>query len=344
MTSPGTNLLDESWPLQDLEEVSACPYCGGMDQILVYQNIQDWSFGSAPGHWSYWGCRHCDALFLNPRPSAASIGKAYGSYYTHGAPQVQSFPGSLKQRLRNEYWYHLFGASAGPRLGMPRWTGPMFGLLTPWIAEPFGLRQLAALPKGFLIDVGCGNGDTVKLAGQLGWQALGIELDAAAVQAAQAQGLNVVEGGYEDLSLHEGQADCVICSHVLEHVHHPLRLLRLLLATLRPDGALLLSAPNASSYLRDKYGENWRGLEAPRHLAIPDAAWLIDWLESQGFHCSQWPSFDGVMMTESERITRRAPATAPCDIKAAKKAARMSAKPVPGKQDMVQIVCTRAPP
>ena len=40
-----------------------------------------------------------------------------------------------------------------------------------------------------LIDVGCGHGDKLKLASQLGWQARGIELDASAVQAAQAQGV-----------------------------------------------------------------------------------------------------------------------------------------------------------
>lgn len=342
MTSLNANSLDEAWPAYELEEVSVCPYCSRSDRTLAFQNVQDWSFGSAAGRWNYWRCAHCDALFLNPRPDAGSIGRAYGSYYTHGAAQGQGFLASIKQRLRNEYWSYLFATPAGPRLGLPQWAGPVFGLLKPWIAEPFGLRQLAKLPKGVLIDVGCGNGDTVKLAGQLGWQALGIELDAAAVRAAQARGLNVIQGGYEALSLHEGQADCLICSHVIEHVHQPLNLLRLLLAALKPGGVLLLSAPNASSHLLDRYGENWRGLEAPRHLAIPDAAWLIDWLRSEGFHCSQLPSWDFVMMIESERITRRALDTTPSDIRAAKKAARSTAKPSMGKQDIVQIVCTRS--
>ena len=344
MTHPGSNPLDNAWPPHDLETISACPYCGGGNQALAYQNVQDWSFGSAAGRWNYWRCGDCHALFLNPRPDTRSIGRAYGRYYTHGAAPRPTLLAAIKQRLRNECWSHLFATPVLPRLGMPRWASPIFRLFTPWVAEPFGLRQLAELPKGVLIDVGCGNGDTVKLAAQLGWQARGIELDAAAVRAAQARGLDVMEGSYEVLSLHEGQADCLICSHVIEHVHQPLRLLRLLLAALKPQGVLLLSAPNAASHLSDRYGENWRGLEAPRHLAIPDATWLIGWLRAEGFRCRQSLSHDVVTVIESERIARRALGTTSSAVRAGKKMARAIAKPAMDKQDIVQIVCTRERP
>lgn len=344
MTDPDPNLLDKPWPPNELETISACPYCGSKDQTMAYQNVEDWSFGSAAGRWNYWRCGDCHALFLNPRPDTRSIGRAYGHYYTHGSAPGPTLLASTKQRLRNEYWSHLFATSVLPRLGLPRWAGPIFGLFKPWIAEPFGLRQLAELPKGVLIDVGCGNGDTVKLAGQLGWQALGIELDAAAVRAARARGLHVIEGSYEALSLHQGQADCLICSHVIEHVHQPLKLLRLLLAALKPNGTLLLSAPNAASHLSDRYGGNWRGLEAPRHLAIPDATWLMAYLRSEGFCCRQSASYDVVMVIESERIARRAIDTSPADVRAGKKKARAFAKAPMDRQDVVQIVCTRERP
>ena len=265
-------------------------------------------------------------------PGANPVDKPWPPHeHTRGAEPRLTLPAAIKRRLRNEYWSYLFAA--------PVW--PVLGLLKPWIVEPFGLRQLAELPKGVLIDVGCGNGDTVKLAGQLGWQALGIELDAAAVQAAQSRGLNVIDGSYEVLSSHEGHADCLICSHVIEHVHQPLKLLRLLLATLKPQGVLLLSVPNAASHLCDRYGENWRGLEAPRHLAIPDATWLIGCLRSEGFRCSQSLSYDVVTVIESERIARRAFDTTPFDVRAGKKIARAIATPLMDKQDVVQIVCTR---
>ncbi len=336
------NPLELPWPVDALETISACPYCGSPDHTLAHEGVQDWSFGCAPGKWNYWGCSQCRALYLNPRPTSRSMGKAYGRYYTHDAAAEKGLLSVIKQRVRNEYWSHTLQTTIGPRLGTPSWAAVFFKRLKPWIAEPFGLRQLAQMPKGYLIDVGCGNGNTLKTAQQLGWRTLGIELDAHAVKAARAQGLLVIQGGYDELRSLAGQADCLMCSHVLEHVQEPLEMLRLLLAALKPRGVLLLSTPNASSYLRDFYGENWRGLEAPRHLAIADAAWLMNWLCAQGFQCTQVPCWDGVSAIESERIRRRDLTTRPTDVKAGKRAVRLYGKPSLHKHDTVQIVCTRA--
>ncbi|MES2949237.1 MAG: class I SAM-dependent methyltransferase [Pseudomonadota bacterium] len=211
-----------------------------------------------------------------------------------------------------------------------------------WIAEPFGLRQLAHFPKGLLIDVGCGNGDKLKLAAQLGWQARGIELDASAVKAAQSQGLQVEQGGYELLANYPGQADCIVCSHVLEHVHQPLDLLRLLLVSLSPRGVLLLSVPNARSFLRHHYGASWRGLEAPRHLAIPDGVWLAEHLRTQGVDCTQVTSYPLETAIESERIRRRGSSRIPADAHAAKATLRSIGEPSMAQQDLTQLVCVRA--
>lgn len=332
----------EAWPEWDLEEVARCPYCGESECRLAYEGVKDWAFACAPGRWNYWNCDHCRALYLQPRPTAGSIGRAYARYYTHARGASGGLLGPLKQRVRNEYWSHSLQTTIEPRLGLPRWAAWVTGWLEGRIAEPFGLRQWVQLPKGLLIDVGCGNGEKLKLAAQLGWQALGIETDATAVNAARVQGLQVLQGGYELLANYQGQADCVVCSHVLEHVHRPTHLLRLLLESLTPQGVLLLSAPNASSHLRHHYGENWRGLEAPRHLAIPDAAWLVAWMRAQGFACSQIPSHELETAIESERIRRRGLAVLPADVHAAKKLLRNRVPATLGQQDVVQLVCTRA--
>lgn len=334
-------MASEDWPADALEPVDACPLCGARERMLALDAVEDWAFGCAPGRWRYWECGGCQALYLHPRPTPQTIGDAYRRYYTHGGGSGGWLAG-VKQRLRNEHWSHLFQVSLQPRLGLPQTLAWTTHWLAPHIAEPFGLRQLAQMPKGLLIDVGCGNGDKLLLARQLGWRGVGIEMDAAAVQAATAQGLDVVQGGYERLANYAGQADAVVCSHVLEHVHQPLDFLRLLLASLRPTGVLLLSVPNASSGLRHHYGADWRGLEAPRHLVIPDACWLIAWLRAQGLECTQVPSHPIETAIESERIRRRALVAAPNDVRAARETLRVLPVQDAAHQDIVQLVCHRA--
>ncbi len=332
----------EPWPDGDQEAVPTCPYCAGPQRSLALEGVEDWAFASAPGRWNYWDCQDCHALYLHPRPTRATIGRAYARYYTHTEANGRGLAAALKGRLRNEYWSHAWNTSINPRIGLPVWAAWSLGWLKGRIAEPFGLRQWAQLPKGLLIDVGCGNGDKLKLAGQMGWSTVGIEPDQAAAQAAQAQGLKVRHGGYELLADYAGQADCIVCSHVLEHVHQPLELLELLLQALSPRGVLLLSAPNAASGLRQVYGENWRGLEAPRHLAIPDAAWLAQWLGARGMRCEQVPSLAMETAVESERITRRGLTPRPQDRQAARTRLQGLAAMGLAQQDVVQLVCQRA--
>lgn len=336
-------MASDVWPADALEAVSNCPYCGAEERALAFEDVEDWAFRCAPGLWKYWRCSRCSALYLHPRPNPASISRAYSRYYTHteslGRGGVIS---GLKQRVRNELWSQSWKISIAPRLGLPHWLGWSVACLKPFVAEPFGLRQWSQRPKGVLIDVGCGNGDKLSLAKHLGWQTMGIEMDASAVEAAKARGLQVEHGGYELLDRYQGRADCVVCSHVLEHVHRPRDLLRLLLATLKPHGVLLISAPNASSHLLRYYGNHWRGLEAPRHLAIPDAKWLIEWFSSEGVRCTQVPSYDMEAAIESERMRRQGNTVVPADVRAATVLLRKLRQAGMAQQDIVQLVCERA--
>lgn len=300
-----TSSIDQAWPEEGLERVDACPYCGSRSRTLAYKDVQDWSFNCAPGKWDFWDCEDCKSLYLDPRPTRETIGSAYATYYTHGDPSPASFLGTLKSRLRNECFSRELNAKISPRLHLPKFLEWAVVLIGKRVILPFGWKQLADQVKGRFVDVGCGAGLTVAIARQLGWDAMGLEIDPVAVTTARRSGLNVVEGTYEQLAQYEHVFDCVMCSHVLEHVHDPLDLLEKLKFALKPGGVLLLTLPNSLSGVREHFGADWRGLEAPRHIAIPSESQLFLLLVSAGFTVQSVADFRMETAVESLRIRRR---------------------------------------
>jgi SAM-dependent methyltransferase len=191
------------------------------------------------------------------------------------------------------------------------------------------------------MDVGCGNGYTLSLAKSLGWQTMGLDLDPSAVRAARAEGLDVQEGSYALLTDFGQVFDCIICSHVLEHVHNPQDMLRRLAKALKPDGTLLLSLPNATSLVRSHFGDDWRGLEAPRHLSIPSMSQLEANLREIGFSVRQRQLNCLWTAAESSRIQRRGTRINAHDRAVSKMLTASAVLSSDKEHDFVQFVCVR---
>lgn len=337
------SVIDRIWPIEELESVDHCPYCASNLRTLAYKDAQDWCFYSAPGKWTYWDCNECNALYLNPRPKEATISKAYSKYYTHNS-SVVSFKQKFKTRLRNEHLSHRFNINLLPRFNLPRVFNRVLMMLKSFVVIPFGFEQLIKLPKRKLIDVGCGSGTTLKLAKELGWSVTGLEIDIEAVRVARSFGLDVIEGDYRNLEQISNKFDCIICSHVLEHVYNPVDMLNLLISKLAPSGILLLSLPNSQSHVREQFGENWRGLEAPRHIAIPSLSWLRDFLKKNGYFVEQMQSLHDLTSVASNQImtarSKEIKVTFPKSI-----FYKLSSELTPeDKCDFIQFVCSKKLP
>jgi len=271
------SIIDADWI--GLDSVSSCPYCGGTDRQLLCAEVQDWTFYSAPGKWNYWECGRCCALYLDPRPSALTIGAAYSRYYTH----VPGFFQIVKRLVINETLSHNLGVSIRPRLYLPRFWRRLLRRFEAKAVAPFEITELALLPRGRVLDVGCGDGSTILLAKLLGFTVSGFDMDPGAVRAAVERGLDVVVGDFDALGNDFSDYDYIICSHVLEHVFDPLRLLSGIFSALKPGGVAFISCPNSQSSVRQVFGRYWRGLEAPRHLCIPSRDSLVAKLQNLGF-------------------------------------------------------------
>jgi SAM-dependent methyltransferase len=119
-----------------------------------------------------------------------------------------------------------------------------------------------------ILEVGCGTGARLRQLRDLGHQVEGQDVVPAAAVAAARLGLQVHVGELGDLPLAAGRYDAIVLNHVLEHVTDPTALLATCRRLLRPSGTVLAVFPNGASRTHRRFGTDWVGLDAPRHLHV----------------------------------------------------------------------------
>lgn len=287
IASPGPWLAD--WPSEGLQNVDRCPVCGAPDREILLNGLVDVLFSVANGRWNLQQCARCWCAYLDPRPDRETIGQAYGSYYTHvtgaGKERLDTRSGplrTLQTALANGYLNHRFGTQRYPASGWGRVAAAMLPRKREQLDAQFRFLPRAK-PGQRLLDVGCGNGDFLELAVEMGWEVVGLEPDPLAVVAARARGFNVIEGQIETVVGMALRFDAITVSHVIEHVHDPAAFLASANTLLPQGGALYVDTPNILSVGAEAFGPSWRGLEPPRHLVIFNLPALRELLDKVGF-------------------------------------------------------------
>ncbi len=98
------------------------------------------------------------------------------------------------------------------------------------------------------LDVGCGYGGTVHAAGQLGWEATGVDIDPALVASGRERfGADLRATTLPDPRLEGGRFGFIRMRDVIEHLPNPLEVLVELRRLLAPGGVLLIATPNEGS-------------------------------------------------------------------------------------------------
>lgn len=116
-----------------------------------------------------------------------------------------------------------------------------------------------------MLEVGCGDGKTLRKLQSLGWEVEGVDFDPSAVMNARRKGLTVHVGDVAEIK-GDGSFDAIISSHVIEHVPDPVAMLKDCYRLLKPGGIIVGITPNAESLGHRFFKADWRGLEPPRHL------------------------------------------------------------------------------
>lgn len=291
---------DTAWPHAQLESVHQCPVCNSIERSLLYSDLVDNVFFVAIGRWDIYQCGSCQSAYLDPRPSQTSIHKAYGVYYTHSSSSVNHAADNLgllkriRKMLSNGFFNYHFGTQRKPQIKLGRWLLRLWPGFYSRSQARFRYVKRPSGKRNKLLDVGCGNGDYMALAAELGWQVTGVEPDGKASAVARGRGLNVLSGGIEELSSIAEGFDVITISHVIEHVYDASSLLKKAYELLKPGGTLFVETPNIEGFGANNYGCYWRGLEVPRHLVIFSKKGLTGLMYSQGFHSLSFKSRLGV--------------------------------------------------
>jgi len=271
-----------------VREAPECLLCHS-EGVPLYQDLRDRLF-SAPGRWSLRKCSNpkCGLLWIDPMPLEEEIGKFYESYYTHQSPRTtaasETWPRRAYRVVKEGYLAYKYGYKSASISTWKKFLG-MFMYLHPGRRADldFSVMYLPARPNGHLLDVGCGSGWLLRQMQNLGWNVEGVDSDSTAVENAQREGLQVRLGSLEAQQYPDSHFDAITMSHVIEHVHNPLRLLRECHRILKPGGYLVVVTPNAESWGHKLFKKAWLHLDPPRHLHIFTISSLRNLVERAGF-------------------------------------------------------------
>ncbi len=160
------------------------------------------------------------------------------------------------------------------------------------LGSTYGLLAGHVPPGATVLDVGCAGGNfAAALSRERGCTVTGIDVDAGAVAAAQAQGIDahVLDLGVATIGslMGERRFDRIVLADVLEHLVHPQSVLGEVRGLLAEGGRVLVSLPNVShvdvalSLLEDRFEYRAAGLLDRTHLRF----FTLDSFAELASHC-----------------------------------------------------------
>jgi SAM-dependent methyltransferase len=270
-------------------EPAACPLCGHEHSRPMIVT-SDLLYGF-PGQFTLATCDACGHVFMNPRPTRATIGHCYSADYgpfradvgtsqiSHRKSQISNSKSQEARSFRSWTWLRK----------IVLWWIDSRATVIPAIASGDATNSRSAQDSSRIIDrpraleLGCSHGVFLEQLRQRGWDCVGIEPSAEVAARARAKGFDVRATSLEDAHLSNRDFDTVFAWMVVEHLHDPIGTPRLARELLKPDGWLLFSVPNFGGWERRLFGRFWYGLADVTHLQHFTAKSLRQLLETTGF-------------------------------------------------------------
>ena len=223
-----------------------CGLCGGTE-YRRWWTVGDYDIGA---------CSRCALVQVMQDVSDAEIDALYSRGYYEG---------------ENDLTYRNY-------LTDPDTKGRHFGEQLDALVRDFQLRP------GTLLEVGCAFGLFLDQARKRGWQVRGTERSTFSGEWARRElGLDVDTTPDALAKIPAASQDLVVMWDVIEHLRHPLDVVRETRRVLRPGGVLALTTGDVRSLGARLYGKRWFLVAPPHHLFYFDHASMTKLLERAGF-------------------------------------------------------------
>ena len=270
--------------------IAKCPVCESEESFPKF-TIPDFLHG-VPGAYTYVECQSCGTVYQNPRVIEEDLVLCYPkTYFTHSIPdEAENLPrssSSWRGRIRSAI---LARSHAGDFKSSSITVDVMAGSLAlfPSVRRRARFGLIDALGRGAderrCLDIGCGNGTTLRCLKWLGWQSVGLEFDeSAAATSRRVSGCEVRVGTLDVAGFRDGEFDMIHMNHVMEHLPDLRKTLELCSRLVSPAGRLVLKYPNPKSLGARISGEFAVTWDPPRHLVLPPREAIVGLLRQVGF-------------------------------------------------------------
>lgn len=238
----------------------ACGACGGTSMRTLFHGT-DRLYHTTQKSFLVVECTRCRMIRLYPQPAPEELVHYYpsGYWYSSEGGRITALEEFYRRVVLLDHVYFMERALREAKAENP---------------------ACEAAQRGMVLDVGCGGGLLLRMLRERGHKVLGLDfsLDAASI-AWQQNGVPAFCGTLTQSPLAPGSCALISMFHVVEHLYHPHEYLEAAHELLMPGGRLVVHVPNAACWQFLLLGENWNGIDIPRHLwnfRVSDLDLLLD--------------------------------------------------------------------
>ncbi|MGL4944089.1 MAG: methyltransferase domain-containing protein [Thermoguttaceae bacterium] len=134
-----------------------------------------------------------------------------------------------------------------------------------WLDGEEGLAYRHVPKNVRVLDIGCGQCETLGYHKNRGCEVYGVEVDESVKLVADRYGFHFENGLFDPNKYEPNFFDYVTMDQVFEHLVDPLQTLKEINTVLKPNGKLVISCPNPRAMGRYIFGKLWGGWHLPYH-------------------------------------------------------------------------------